>query len=372
MEVRIQGAMACFAAFLLTILLIRWSGPFAWRFGLLDIPNHRKKHSHPVPIVGGIAMMISFIAFLPFLAAPLANLTYLVMALVLICITGVFDDLHDLAANEKFLLQALAALAMTVLGGICVEHLGNLFGLGPISTGPLKAIFTIICVLGVVNAINMMDGVDGLAGALALVACCWYALLAWLSGTVVIQGLALLLAGAISGFLAFNLRTPWRSRASVFMGDAGSMSLGLLLTWFAVELSGHHSSKVTPITSVWVLALPLIDMACVMLRRIRKRVSPFSADHEHLHYVLQHAGYSVSETVLIKVIISALLGGIGFAGWALQVPEYVMFYTFMLLLGLYYYAMSHAWLLSKLLRRPPHVDGQRPSPTETVSQISLE
>lgn len=366
-----QDAMACFTAFLLTMLLIRWSAPFAPRFGLLDIPDARKNHGHAVPIVGGIAMAICFMGLLPFVSLAPANAPYLALALGLICVTGVLDDLHDLSARQKFLLQALAALVLTILGGVCVETLGNLFGLGMVHTGPLKVLFTVICVLGVVNAINMEDGLDGLAGTLALIACGWYALLAWLSGAAAIHTMVMLLVGALVGFLAFNLRTPWRSRASVFMGDAGSMSLGLLLTFFAVELSGQHVSRVSPITAVWVLALPLIDMACVMAQRIRKGASPFSADHEHLHYVLLRAGYSVNQVVAIKAGLSALLGGIGVAAWRLHVPDYLMFYLFMLLLGFYYYAMRHAWRLTKALRRNPLADQSR-KPVETASDTPLE
>jgi UDP-GlcNAc:undecaprenyl-phosphate GlcNAc-1-phosphate transferase len=120
-----------------------------------------------------------------------------------------------------------------------------------------------------------------------------------------------------------------------------------------VELSGYMSSKVTPITAVWVLALPLIDMACVMARRIRKGVNPFAADREHLHHILLRAGCSIGQTVAIKVGISFILGGIGVATWILRVPEYVMFYAFMAILGLYYYVTSHAWRLVKSLRRQP-------------------
>ena len=124
------------------------------------------------------------------------------------------------------------------------------------------------------------------------------------------------------------------------MGDAGSMSLGLLLTWFAVELTGYKSSQIPPIIAVWVLALPLIDMACLMVRRIRRGVSPFLADREHLHHVLLLAGHSVEQTVAIKAGISLLMGGIGVIAWIQHVPEYVMFYAFMVILAIYYYVMG--------------------------------
>ena len=197
--------------------------------------------------------------------------------------------------------------------------------------------------LGVINAINMADGVDGLAGFLVLIITGWFAVLTCVSGQLMLYQMLLVLAGVVLGFLVFNMRSPWNKQASIFMGNAGSMSLGLLVTWFAVELSGKFSSPVSPITAVWVIALPLMDMSRVMFGRIRQGKSPFVGDHMHIHHMLSSVGYSVSEVVMIKGFICFTLGGIGVLAWYLAVPDWVMFYAFILLLIVYFYLSGRGW-----------------------------
>jgi len=336
---------------LITIFLINIISPYAERMGLMDIPSGRKKHQSKTPMIGGISMVISYLLCIPWLAAKPVYMEIFFLSVFIICITGFLDDRHDLSTKKRFMIQIIVALMLAYSGGVMVENLGNLLGFGVIHTGFLGITFTVICFVGLMNAINMADGLDGLTGSLVLVSCGWYAILASMTGSDVTLGLILLLISVLAGFLVFNLRTPWRNRAAVFMGDAGSVTLGLLMTYFAVEIAGHRSSQVTPITVVWVLALPLIDMACVMFRRIRKGKSPFCADNEHLHHIFQHAGFSVGQTVTLLTLVHALLGAFGIIAWVFHVPEYIMFYSFIALLATYYVTMNHAWKVMKALSR---------------------
>lgn len=343
-----------------TYLLIRAIRSYAGYFGLVDAPGGRKQHERTTPLVGGICMMAVFSLALWFLPALPASCGMLFWALLLVFAVGMIDDVREISPSKRFIVQMLAALLLIVFGGVYVEHLGNLFGLGDIGTGVLAGVFTLVCFVGVINAVNMSDGLDGLAGGLALTACAWFGVLAYLAGRPKLFDMILILSAVLVGFLLKNMRTPWRKRAVVFMGDAGSMSLGLLLTYMAVELAGWRAQAVTPITAVWVLALPLIDMASVMLRRIRKGQSPFMADNEHLHHILLRARFTVGQTVALLILVQAVLGGIGVAGWYYGVPEYVMFYAFLILLGAYYYAMSHAWKLMRALPHPAANAAQEP------------
>ena len=126
--------------------------------------------------------------------------------------------------------------------------------------------------------------------------------------------------------------------------------LGYALVRFAVDLTDSNSRALTPITAVWILAVPLMDTVYTMLRRMLKGRSPFSADREHLHHILLRAGYTVSRAVILILSVSLLLGLIGLAGWHYRVPEYVMFYAFLLLFGLYSLAMTHAWKVMKAIK----------------------
>jgi UDP-N-acetylmuramyl pentapeptide phosphotransferase/UDP-N-acetylglucosamine-1-phosphate transferase len=153
--------------------------------------------------------------------------------------------------------------------------------------------------------------------------------------TQILKLLWLLIAVTIA-FLTFNLRILRRKQAQVFMGDAGSMFLGFILAWFMVNLSQGEQRVITPVTALWIFALPLIDTVSIMLRRILKKTSPFDADHGHLHHLLLYAGFSVSQTLAIIVSSAIILAIIGLNGLYLQVSETAMFYGFLSLFALHF------------------------------------
>ncbi len=340
------------------ILFFRRNAP---QLGLVDVPGGRKQHHGEVPLVGGLAMFGGLLAgALASGGLSQANVAMLA-ALTLIALVGFVDDRNDLSARTRFLVQAAAALIMIYWGGVRLDNLGNLFGFGDVYLGRWAVPMTVFAVLGVINAMNMIDGADGLAGGLALITLLVFSALLAVTGKL--GGTLLLpLACAVAGFLAFNLRSPWRNRASVFMGDAGSMLLGFALAWYAVDLASVRHAM-TPITAVWILAVPLMDTVSLMIRRMLKGVSPFTPDSEHLHHILQRAGFTHGQTVFIVHVIAILMAGIGVAGWKLGVPEYVMFYAFMALFGLYTYGVVHAWKLMKAVRKV-HDAVERQTPHE--------
>ncbi|MBI1284679.1 MAG: undecaprenyl-phosphate alpha-N-acetylglucosaminyl 1-phosphate transferase [Thiobacillus sp.] len=330
----------------LLIVLLRHHAP---RLGVVDVPGGRKHHHGDIPLVGGLGMFggLALIALLtgsfftaqaPFFAA-----------MSLLVITGFLDDRDGLSPRIRFALQAVAALIMVYGADVRLTNFGDLFGLGDVTTGRFSAPITVFAVLGVINAINMIDGVDGLAGGVSLIALLVFSAFAAAGGFLDLTLLSPLVC-AVAGFMLFNLRTPWRSHASVFMGDVGSVLLGFSLAWYAVDLAQARHAF-TPITAIWILAIPLMDTTALMIRRVRKGRSPFSADREHLHHILLRAGFTPGQTVAIVYVLSLLLAAFGVAGWSQGVPEYMMFYSFMALFGLYYYGVHRAWKLMKQLRR---------------------
>jgi UDP-GlcNAc:undecaprenyl-phosphate GlcNAc-1-phosphate transferase len=200
----------------------------------------------------------------------------------------------------------------------------------------------------VINAMNMIDGADGLAGGISLIVLLIFFEFSH-GGNGANSTFLILLSYAIAGFMLFNMRAPWRPRAAVFLGDSGSMMLGFVLAWYAVDLASVRN-VFTPITAVWILAVPLMDTVCLMIRRMLKGGSPFAPDREHLHHVLQRMGFSHGETVMIVWLLALLLASIGVGGWWLGVSEYVMFYGFMALFVLYFVGMVHAWRLMRSIR----------------------
>ncbi|GAB4173963.1 MAG: UDP-N-acetylglucosamine--undecaprenyl-phosphate N-acetylglucosaminephosphotransferase [Rhodocyclaceae bacterium] len=337
------------AAGVLTAILVLVLKSLAHRFGLLDRPGGHKQHREPVPVVGGIAMFLS-IALLETGQRELGLSSSTLWALGVLVATGVIDDRHGIPPLLKMAAQALAALVIVFGDGLMLASLGDLFGFGEVRLGWLAVPFTIFAVVGIINAANMFDGLDGLAGSMGAVALAWFAAAALILGLTVQMDEIFVLKGALIGFLLFNLRLPWRRRAAVFMGDAGSMMLGFVLAWIAMVLS-QRPGGMPPIVAVWILALPILDTLSVMARRIRKGRNPFAPDREHLHHVLERAGLSVERTVVVLAAASSAFGLVGLAAWRAGVPEAAMFYAFLLLLALYHWAMARAWRIATRARR---------------------
>lgn len=344
-----------FAKYLLTVaitvLVIKLLARPAARVGLVDHPGGRKRHEGSIPLVGGTAIFIGFCFGALGIAPSLNAYRALFAGMGLLVVVGVLDDLHDLAPAKKFVAQIVAALFMTSWGMVSIAHLGDLFGSGTVALRGWSIPFTVICVLGVINAVNMTDGVDGLAGGLAFVGVVFMGIAAELTGQAGSAGLLFVMAAAIAGFLVFNLRLPWQPRARVFMGDSGSMMLGLFLTWFSIELTQRGMEPLPPIVAVWFLAVPILDMGLVTVRRLAKGRSPFRAGRDHLHHFLMFAGYSPSRTVNLMLLLSVFLAAVGFIAWRMKVPEAVLFYAFMALFTAYYLLSRRAWRMARFMRK---------------------
>lgn len=330
-------AFACIALALSVgaILLLARLAP---TLGLLDRPGGRKIHSRAVPLVGGIAIFTALLVAAHF-AGVSRDSSWFLLALSIVIAVGFWDDVSEIRPRLKFLIEIIAAGIMIWGAGIELHSVGDLLGWRSIGLWVFAAPLTIFSIVGVMNAVNMFDGMDGLGGSVALVAFCWYAAIAWGSNLDVQFATAIILCGAIAGFLLFNLRFPWQARAAVFLGDAGSLMIGFALGWFAIDLTQGEGRTLPPIAALWVLLLPLADCVSLMARRIRAGKSPFDADRHHIHHYLLARGFTHNQTLAILVAVSALFGAVGFAGWKSKVPEAVLFWPFFF--GFFAY---HAWI----------------------------
>jgi UDP-GlcNAc:undecaprenyl-phosphate GlcNAc-1-phosphate transferase len=135
------------------------------------------------------------------------------------------------------------------------------------------------------------------------------------------------------------------------MGDAGSMFLGFVLAWYLIHFSQGEGRLISPATALWLLGIPLIDTVTMMLRRVMKKRSPFEPDREHFHHVLQLAGFSPMATLFIMAAVSALMAVIGLVAHYQGVPEWVMFYAFLLLFAGYFWTIRRAWKVMRFLKR---------------------
>jgi len=328
----------CGNAFLLSLVLIMATEKVAKHFSLADVPLDIQIPGGRIPMAG-IAMFVAFgIASALLQRHPIGH-GDLFVSLLLIVALGVIDDLVNLRASVKLGAQIACVGSMVLPSNFLIQNAGVLFDGHPLLLGQWAAPATIVIVVGMVNAVNMIDRLDGLAGGVSLVALVWFGLAAGILGLSDELPLILVLAFVILGFLVFRFGHPWRARASVLLGDAGGMMLGLSLSFVAISLSQTTGGSLSPIAILWIFALPTIDSLTLMARRILSACGLLSSDRWHLHDLMLQAGLGAKQTVLVLIAISTILGGIGIAGWLLRIPDGVM------LLGLGIPMLLHTWLV---------------------------
>lgn len=329
--------MSYLLAFSITINLLFILKSIARRIGLVDKPNRRKTHRGRTPLIGGLAMFGGFV-FTALMIEPLSiDLRYLLSGAIILIIIGFLDDLYELPYYYRFAVEIVAVLLICLGGKTVLNDLGAIGFSGSVITLGIFAIpLTIFATVGVINALNMSDGIDGLAGSLTLVTLLSLVILTWQAGDTQILKLLWLLIAVTVAFLTFNLRVPGRAQAQVFMGDTGSMFLGFTLAWFMIYLSQGEQRIMTPVTALWIIALPLMDTVSIMLRRIFTKRSPFSADCGHFHHLLLSAGHSVSQALAIMIVLATISATIGLVGFYLQISEAIMFWGFLSLFILHF------------------------------------
>ncbi|WP_353476567.1 MraY family glycosyltransferase (plasmid) [Salipiger sp. H15] len=307
--------------FLVSVVLIHFFQPLAVRLGFVDVPAGRKRHEQTTPTCGGIAILLA-IAVAALFGALAASLVVCLWVLGAACI-GAADDLRGLPATGRLIGYGMAALLLFVTHEIPVVAFGDMARLpGDIMpTAGLVIGFGFALLL--LNSINMMDGLDGLAGGVSMSALFWLVLIASRFGAEGIAGDAQIVMAATAGFLVFNLRTAWRSRACVFLGDAGSTALGAALAYLILGLSGTEGGPTLP-ALLWLVAVPVIDTLSLIVRRFAAGRSPFSADRWHLHHLLLDLGLSHARVTLVISAIAFVCGGVGFFGMVVGVRASVM------------------------------------------------
>ena len=323
-------------AFLGVALAIWVLRPFALRAGLADLPGGRRQHADAVPLVGGVAIALGLAVALALRGSLAPASPALLAAGLIVTVAGVADDFIELSARAKLMFQMIAASVLAGFGGVLVLHVGALFSPSVVTLGVMTVVpFTLLGMVGVMNAINMIDGADGLAGGVALTALLWFGTAAWLAGLASHVSLIGLFGCAVAAYLCFNAGGPLTRRYKVFLGDAGSLLAGLLLAWLAITLTMEPHAALKPVTAVWILAVPIGDSVSLMLRRVLCGRSPFKPDREHLHHLLQDAGFTSAQAVALLVAINLLLGGLALLAGRMQVPEHWMFYLSMLIFAGY-------------------------------------
>ena len=215
------------------------------------------------------------------------------------------DDIKPIRPSFRLITQAVCSYFIINTTGVHLESFGNLFGFGEIYLGSFGIPITIFCVVGIMNAFNMIDGINGLCSGSALMMLLF---IGFASGFI-FDSMLVLLIGSMLGFLVFNLRIIGKQRA-VFLGDHGSNFIGFVVAWIAIYCSQNSIYEIAPITTVWFVAIPLLDCIGLIISRTLRGVSWAAPGRDHIHHKLMR-NFTPQSTLLLILIITLITGLFG-------------------------------------------------------------
>lgn len=292
-----------FTMIIVTFLFVAFLMPFikkvAFHIGALDIPNERKVHKKPMPRLGGLGIYFGFLLGYMLFGEPSSVMNSVLIGSFIIIMIGVLDDIKPLKASVKFFGQLAAALVVVFYGQLYMQEI-SAFGFAldfSIFAKPISVFF----ILGCINCINLIDGLDGLAGGISSIYFLTIGVIATIQGKLGLDFvLAFIMFGSTVGFLTHNFYP-----ASIFMGDSGSMFLGFIIA--VIALLGFKNVTMTSlIIPLLILAIPILDTAFAILRRLLKGESISAPDKFHIHHQFLKRNFSQRRTVIIIYIVDLL------------------------------------------------------------------
>lgn len=337
--------------FLFSLAFLFVARKVAKPIGLVDKPNYRKRHQGLIPLVGGVSVYAGIcFAFLISDYTVAYSKLYLACAGVLVFV-GALDDRFDISVKIRATIQALVGIAMMVFAGLYLRSLGYVFGNWEMLLGPFGYLVTLFAVWAAINAFNMVDGIDGLLGGLSCVSFGAMGILLYQRDHSELAFWCFAMLAAIVPYILLNLGILGR-RYKVFMGDAGSTLIGFTAIWLLLQSSQGPHHPIKPVTALWIIAIPLMDMIAIMYRRLRKGMSPFSPDRQHIHHLIMRAGFTPRQAFVLITLAAALLAAIGVIGEYLSfIPEWVMLLLFLLAFFFYGYCIKRAWRVARYIKR---------------------
>ena len=314
---------------------------------LVDLPDRsRKFHKRPTPLTGGLSIFISLLisaklyidlnelnGFIPVFSSMLILGSFFLILIFLI------DDIKPIRPSFRLITQALCSYFIINSTGVYLESFGNLLGFGEIYLGSFGIPITIFCVVGIMNAFNMIDGINGLCSGSALMMLLF---IGFASGFI-FDSMLVLLIGSMLGFLVFNLRIIGKQRA-VFLGDHGSNFIGFVVAWIAIYCSQNSIYEIAPITTVWFVAIPLLDCIGLIISRTLRGVSWAAPGRDHIHHKLM-LHFTPEMSLAIILTFASILNA-----FALFLENnfntYVSFYAF-IIFAISYYLVFYLFIRGK-------------------------
>lgn len=273
---------------------------------LSDKPGDRKIHSHQIPTLGGIAMFTGFfISLMLFANGYVEHITVIAASSFMIFAMGIKDDLITMSPRKKLTVEILSALLIVVVAEIRITNLHGFLGIDMLPVW-LSIIVSVFVIILIINAFNLIDGIDGLATSIGILSTVLLAVWFWIAGDFGYSIIAASVAGALCAFLPFNV---YNGRFKIFMGDTGSLTIGLLLAILAIRFN-ELNLVVAPSVSFYsapaiilaIFILPLFDAVRVTIIRLHKGLNPFAGDNNHLHHRMLRLDFSHIKSTLILVV----------------------------------------------------------------------
>ena len=304
-----------FGAFVIGFLLVFITVPPIIRVAhakhLFEPFDERRIHTKVVPPMGGVAIFIGFT-----LSSIIATdgisfdaLKYIIASVIIMFFIGLKDDLLDISARKKLMVQIFAAVIIIALGNVRFTHLHGILGTG--ETGYIASfLLSVFAMVVIINAFNLIDGIDGLASGLAMLAATAFGVWFLIAGHTQFAILSFALVGSLAGFFIYNV---FGHQNKLFMGDTGSLIIGLVISALVVKFnefninSALYAIEAAPAVSFAIIIVPLVDTLRVMTIRIYNKKSPFIADNNHIHHRLLGLVSSHLKVTIIIVSVNLLI-----------------------------------------------------------------
>lgn len=279
---------------------------------LMDEPGQRSSHEEVTPSLGGIAIfagvMISIVLWTPF--ELFGDLQYILASFTIIFLIGVKDDILPMSPSRKFAGEFLAAMILVTQSNIRITNFQGLLGVYEINYW-LSIFITLVTILMIINAFNLIDGINGLSAMLTILITVFMTAWFFLVDELALSLISFSTTGACVGFMYYNI-----SPAKIFMGDTGSLFIGLICSALAIQFveinliiadESKYAVAAAPVIVIGILALPVLDTLRVFAGRILRGRSPFAAERNHIHHLTIDSGLSHMEATVILTLFNALL-----------------------------------------------------------------
>ncbi len=315
---------------------------FSKKLKLYDTIDERKVHKGNISRLGGIGITLAFsvsgiiLHFTGQLDTLKQNLIFVVIATIIITTMGIIDDIKNLPAKIKLLVQIIAACLVVFLGGYKFTNIS--IGVFSLSIKYFAYPLTILWIIGVTNAVNLLDGIDGQCGTVSILCSLTFFMFFFKEGNTAAMSICLCFSCAILGFLFFNWPIP---KARIFMGDGGSQTLGFVLSILPLMSSKGSLPSVSILYAAAALMIPIFDTFAAIWRRLREHRSIGSPDKFHIHHKLMLFGYSSRRTLLIVTLLQLVISiflctSLWLGGW---IGTAILFTTYAM--GIIFFAIVH-------------------------------